>query len=164
MRTRTKALIAVGAAALIGSLAVTGVGYASRAGFGPGGFMGHGGPHGGMAMNMLRSFDSNKDGKLTQAEIDQERTKRFSTYDADGDSRLAVSEFGALWQEVTQPMMVRAFQYLDPDGDGSISADEFDEPFANVVGRFDRNGDGALSPEDRPRHHGRHWDDDRHED
>jgi hypothetical protein len=164
MRTRTKVLIAVGALALVGGLAVSGVGYASRAGFGPGGFMGHGGPGGGMAMSVLRSFDLNKDGKLTQAEIDQVRTERFATYDADGDGRLALAEFDALWQEVTRPVMVRAFQHLDPDGDASVSAGEFDEPFANIVERFDRNDDGALSPADRPRHHRRHWDHDRDDD
>lgn len=164
MKTRTKVLIGVSAAAVV-AVGLAGAGYAHR----PWG--GHGGGHGMMGMGpeaILGQFDADNDGKLTQAEIDQARTERFARYDADGNGILSLDEFGNLFHEVIQPMTVRAFQMLDPDGDGSVTTAEFDQPFTNLVQRFDRNGDGALSPEDRPkRWHGKrghHRDGDRDDD
>ena len=61
-------------------------------------------------------------------------------------------EFEALWAEITKPMAVRAFQFLDPNGDAQVTKAELDDRFGQLVSRFDRNGDGVLSPADRPRH------------
>jgi Ca2+-binding EF-hand superfamily protein len=107
---------------------------------------------------MLRQFDADGDGRLTQAEIDTARTERFAKYDGNGDGALSLEEFSGLFQEVSRPMMVRAYQKLDPNGDASVTADEFDRPFSNLVERHDRDGDGALSPSDMKRgHHRRHY-------
>lgn len=162
MKTRTKVLIGLGVASVL-AVGLAGASYAHRP------WHGHGGGHGMFGMGpeaILGQFDTDNDGKLTQAEIDQALAGRFSKYDANGDGKLSLDEFGNLFHEVMQPMTVRAFQMLDPDGDGSVTTAELDKPFSHLVQRFDRNGDGALSPDDRPqfhgkyRHHREHGDDD----
>ncbi|HSM20376.1 MAG TPA: hypothetical protein VK844_08415, partial [Hyphomicrobiales bacterium] len=62
---------------------------------------------------------------------------------------LSLEEFQALHQEITQPMTVRAFQMHDPDGDAAITKDEFASRTQGLVARLDRDGDGALSTDDR---------------
>ena len=53
--------------------------------------------------------------------------------------------------------MVRSFQRLDEDGDATVTLDEYVAPMSKIVERRDRNGDGALSREDRKRkHHRKH--------
>ena len=113
-----------------------------------------GGPMGGMMGPMIitRVFelaDTDKDGKLTQEEIDTARTKRFESHDANGDGKLTLDEFTALFAEITAPATGRVFQVLDPDGDAAITMEEFEKPSAKVVEKFDRNGDGVLSRDDR---------------
>ena len=168
MRARTKTLIGIGVAAAIGAVALAGVSYAGHRHGGFGGHHGHGmgflgkGQLGLTAMEMLDSIDADGDGKLTQAEIDNARNDRHAAHDADGDGNLGLEEFAGLWHETTRPLTVRAFQMLDTDGDAIVTRAEYDRPLADIVERFDRNGDGALSPGDK-RHHrygGREWDDD----
>ena len=103
-------------------------------------------------MEILHSIDADGDGKLTQAEIDKARNDRHSAHDADGDGSLGLEEFAGLWHETTHPLTVRAFQMLDTDGDAVVTRAEYDRPLARIVERLDRNGDGALSPDDRWRH------------
>ena len=108
-----------------------------------------------MAMEMFDSSDTDGDGKLTQAEIDQVRNDRHAVHDANADGKLGLEEFAGLWRETTRPLTVRAFQMLDTDGDAVITRSEYDRPLANIVERLDRDGDGRLSQNDRRRHH--HW-------
>jgi hypothetical protein len=127
---------------------------AMRGPMGGPGFMAAHGPMGGMMGPMVvkRVFqlaDTDKDGKLTQEEIDAARTARFEAHDTNGDGKLTLDEFQGLFAEVTEPATVRVFQFLDPDGDAAITKDEFDRPSDRIVQKFDRNGDGVLSPADR---------------
>ena len=98
---------------------------------------------------IMREVDTNGDGRITQAEIDAAVNARFARFDADGNGRLSLEEFTALWADLTRPAMVRAFQFMDPNGDGNVTKAEVDEKTSRLVQRFDRNGDGALSMEDR---------------
>ena len=156
MKRHTKIVLAVSVVAL-GSLAIVGTSVASKwrdhAGHhglyamhdGPGGHRGK------RAMRMLKQFDTNNDDRLTQAEIEEVRDGRFATFDANGDGTLDLKEFEALWLETRRERMVDRFQRLDADGDAIVTVEEYNEPFENFVARFDRNGDGALSRDDRPR-------------
>ena len=160
MRTRTKVLIGIGVAAVIGGVALAGASYAERGHGGSYGhrMRGHGmgflakGQFGLMAMEMFDSIDSDGDGMLTQAEIDKVRNDRHGAHDADGDGNLSLEEFAGVWHETTRPLTVRAFQMLDTDGNAVITRPEYDRPLANIVQRLDRNDDGALSMSDRWRH------------
>lgn len=78
-------------------------------------------------MMMYRGvFDTDKDGKVTQAEIDEKMASLITTHDADKNEELSLDEFAALYAEVTRPMTVRAFQRLDKDGNGQIDKAEQD--------------------------------------
>ena len=165
MRKSSKILIGTGIAAFAAIGAIIGVSHADRPherGYGMG-------SHHGMPMklgfhdmkrHLYAIVDTDGDGKLTQAEIDAAHAARRAKYDTNGDGNLSLAEFEGLWAELTQPMKVRGFQMLDTDGDAQISKAEIDQRLANLVRRFDRNRDGALSMEDRRRWYKRHYRDD----
>jgi len=173
-----KSKIAIAATALLaGGIALAGVatahmdngkvrsnddGWSHGSMMGPGqygGMMGGGMMGGGMmgqgmkgrAMSMMRAFDANSDGKLTQAEIDAARDARLAKYDANGDGALDLSEYQALWLDAMREKMVDRFQYLDANGDGTVTASEFRAPYAALVQRMDHNDDVALSRDDMRR-------------
>lgn len=173
MRRSVKIALATSALAVAGGLFLAGSGLAEN---GPGqlrriGFMNHMGMMGGhmgmmggsIAHEMLKGVDTNDDGALSQEEINAAVNARFSQFDTDKNGSLSLTEFEALWADITKPMAVRSFQFLDPDGDAAITKTEVDDRFGHLVSRFDRNKDGTLSPADhmRPpggprwwRHHG----------
>lgn len=99
---------------------------------------------------LLERFDANKDGELTQAELDASRKELLEKYDTDKDGKLSLSEFETLWLDVRRRRIVRSFQYIDEDGDAAITVEEFVKPYAGAVERMDRNGDGAISRGERP--------------
>lgn len=126
--------------------------HGGRHGMGGHGMGGHGmGGRGGMFRAVFMQIDADKDGKITQAEIDAFRDAKVSGADTSGDGALSIEEFDTIYREMTRSRMVDAFQRLDEDGDGQISKAEMDARFGNVVKFMDRNGDGALSMEDRGR-------------
>ncbi|WP_282609892.1 EF-hand domain-containing protein [Pelagibius sp. Alg239-R121] len=164
MKKRTK--LAIGAAGLAATIALTGVGLSNAhdrwsgsesyrsggAGYGHEGHGKHGGRHGKghkMMRRMMEQFDANEDRSLTQAEIDQGRAEQLAKFDSDKDGKLSLQEFEALWLEMSRSRMVDRFQNLDEDGDAEVTSGEYLEPFANMVERHDRNGDGTLSKDDR---------------
>jgi hypothetical protein len=144
--------LATSALAVAGGLFLVGSGYAER---GPGGHgmgpMGFGEFH----REMLKDVDTNADGKLSQDEINAAIDARFAEFDADKNGSLSLAEFEALWADITKPLTVRAFQFLDPDGDAAVAKAELDDRFGTLVSRLDRNEDGVLSEDDHPRHGGR---------
>jgi Ca2+-binding EF-hand superfamily protein len=117
-------------------------GMGGRDGMGPGRRM--------MLQAMLDRYDANKDGKLTQDEIDQNRTAWLGEFDADKSGGLSLKEFEGLWLKEHRQQMVREFQRFDRDGDGVVTLDEYKQPLASVVADRDRNGDKSLGPDDRP--------------
>ena len=146
MKQGIKLLIAAGLAA---GLAGTAFVDASRAGGGR-----HGGHQGsGRGPSLIERFDTDQDGKLTQAEIDQARDDRLARFDTDGDGRLSLKEFEALWLDHVRERMVDSFQYLDNDGDGAITGAEYRDPFASIVADKDKNDDGALERGELRRRH-----------
>jgi Ca2+-binding EF-hand superfamily protein len=145
MTTRTKVLIGIGVIAL-GATTLAGASMADGRGHG----RHHGGP-GGPGARMMEQFDANQDGSVTQVEIDEVRTARFTEFDANGDGNLTLEEYQALWMDAMRERMVDRFQDLDDDGDAIVTTEEFVEPFGSMVNRMDRNDDGQLNREDRRR-------------
>jgi hypothetical protein len=154
MRQSVKVALAASALAIGGGLFLATTSFADR-GFGHGrmGMMG-GGPFGMLGHDMLQSVDANGDGSLSQEEINNAVNARFTEFDADKNGSLSLAEFEALWAEITKPVAVRAFQFLDPDGDAAIAKTELDKRFGTIVSHLDRNNDGVLSPDDRPHRRG----------
>lgn len=143
MQLPRKKLVLAGA---LGVAALLGTGAAMADGWcGPGGPGGHHGPRGPGGMRLMDQFDTNKDGKLTQDEIDAARKAQIAKYDANGDGVLSLEEYQALWLDAMRPMMVRQFQANDADASGTITVEEFTARFATTVRDLDRNGDGVLT-------------------
>ena len=162
MRTRTKYLLGTLAAGALATTLVVGHAQAQ-------GGRGWGGHHGGMggpgAMlggEMFDQADTDKNGSLTKAEVDAFRADKLRRFDTGGDGRLALDEFQGLWSEMTRPMQVRAFQFVDANGDGQLSDDEMRRPLDALVERLDRNDDGSIARDElRGGRGGRRGDDNR---
>jgi hypothetical protein len=142
MERKTKIWIAACATAALGVTAVAGVAVADR-----GRHHGMGGP--GNAMAMMERYDANKDGSLSQEEIDTNRIQWHGEFDTDKTGDLSLAEFQALWLKARRDMMVREFQEFDRDGDGKLTLEEYKAPLAMLVTRMDANKDGVLNRQDR---------------
>jgi Ca2+-binding EF-hand superfamily protein len=111
----------------------------------------HGGP-GGTAL--LDNFDTDDDGRVTQAEIDEARRQRLAGFDRDGNGELSLEEYQALWLDAMRRPMVRGFQANDADASGGITVEEFQARYEDVVRDLDRDGNGELT-QDNLRRRGR---------
>jgi Ca2+-binding EF-hand superfamily protein len=150
MKTSAKVLLAIGALAL-GTTAMAGASLADgRWGHGPHGHHhggpGWGGPRGGEFL--FEQFDVNKDGTITQAEIDEVRQNRLAEFDQNKDGKLSLEEYQALWMDAMRERMVDRFQDLDDDGDAVVTVEEFVAPFDSMVDHMDRNDDGKITKDD----------------
>ena len=106
-------------------------------------------------MDLAERYDANKDGLVTQDEIDTNRTAAHAKFDADKSGDLSLEEFKALWAEANRDRMVREFQRFDADGDSKATLDEYKKPLATIVADMDSNGDKALGRDDRMKRHGK---------
>jgi Ca2+-binding EF-hand superfamily protein len=147
MQKYTKiALIAAASLVVIGGVAVANQGWKH-------GFRGHG-PMGGFA-EMTERYDANKDGKISQEEIDANRTSWLTEFDGDKSGSLALGEFQNLWLKARNQQMVREFQQFDRDGNGQVTLDEYKLPLSKIVAEMDQDKDNALTDDElSPR---RHW-------
>ena len=145
MQKKTKMALAAGALVLVAAAGIAGL---ARADMG-GGMMGMGRHHGQMMMDLAERYDTNKDGKITQDEIDKNRADWLAEFDADKNGSLSLEEFKGLWLKARQEQMVREFQEFDRDGNAQVTLDEYKGPMAQIVANMDQNNDGALSKEDR---------------
>jgi len=156
MKNRTKLLLAGGAAVMLALGGVAGLARADMEGGMGGGQcgmgMGHGEGrgHGMMGRQMMERYDADKDGKVTQAEIDKNRQQWLAEADTDKNGTLSLDEFKVLWLKGRNEMMVREFQFFDRDGNGQVTIEEYQGPMADLVARRDRNADGSLGADDRP--------------
>ena len=148
MQTKTKIMLAGGLAGVLAIGSAAGLALADR-----GGHRGMG--HGMMMTNMMERYDANKDGKISQDEIDQNRTARHGEFDADKNATLSLQEFRALWLKARYEDMVREFQEFDRDGNAQVTLDEYKAPVAQMVMRMDRDGDGMVGDTDHRRGHGK---------
>ncbi|MGE3876550.1 MAG: EF-hand domain-containing protein [Parvibaculaceae bacterium] len=155
MQNKTKLALTILALSTLGLGTFVGQAMADRGGR----WCGWGGHHGGGMRQLMERYDTNKDGKISQQEIDDNRSEWYARFDTDKDGKLSLKEFEALWVEANRLEMVREFQRLDPNGDAVLTIEEYKGPLSRLVANRDRNGDGVLSREDR-RHGARHRDGD----
>ena len=96
---------------------------------------------------MKRAFDRydvNKDGVITQEEVEAVIAERFNSY-AGENGVITLDDFRAAWIEKSRLPMVRAFQRLDRDGDGQVTVEEFNFASDRRFNRLDRDGSGELT-------------------
>ncbi|MGH6855360.1 MAG: EF-hand domain-containing protein [Aestuariivirga sp.] len=150
MRKKTKIALAASAVGLLAIGGIAGFANANRGWH-------HGGGHHAV-MQLAERYDENKDGKISQEEIDRNRTARHGEFDADKNGTVSLEEFKGLWLKAQQDRMVRDFQEFDRDGDAQVTLDEYKAPLSQTVAEMDRNNDGVLSKDDRPAKHGKRHD------
>ena len=100
MRNKTTITVAITLSALgLGALAT-----AAFADPSPGWWRGHhgGGDGFGMMRDLMERYDANKDGKVTQEEIDANRTEWHGRFDTNKNGSLDLKEFEALWLEANR--------------------------------------------------------------
>lgn len=102
----------------------------------------------------LEAMDADKDGKVTEAEIDAFQAARIAAADADGDGLMSASELSAMhlaqMSERAEAMAARMIEEFDADGDGKLSGAEMAaRPMpARMFGRIDTDNDGAITQEE----------------
>jgi len=122
-----------------------------------GGGMGHGkyGGREGMMKSMTKLFedhDVNKDGAVTQDEVDTTRKSTLMKYDVDKNRTLSKAEYQNYWTDLMEARVTRGFERLDDDDNGQISADEFVKPLSGIIDRHDENSDGSIDKEELEEH------------
>lgn len=106
---------------------------------------------GSMPVFLFDTLDADKDGKVTEAEIEANRAARVKAADANGDGLMSADELAAMQlAELTERAKAHAAEMvtrMDTDGDGMLSVAELAArpgP-ARMFGRIDTDGDGAIS-------------------
>jgi Ca2+-binding EF-hand superfamily protein len=124
-----------------------------------------GGKRGGRMAELWKKADTDGDGFISASEFaamerpgqlpDDKRDEIFNRLDKDGDGRIGPGEIPRRPQGGMPPL-----GQVDADKDGRIVFEEFkklgfvaklpEERQRKIFGRMDRDGDGALTPKDRP--------------
>jgi len=117
-------------------------------------------PEHSMRGGALQQWDTNADGVVTRAEAEAaavERTRKlFDSLDADKNGTLTQQELDAAREKRHDAMREHAeerFKAADTDGDGRLSKTEVETGMPMLANRFDAldtDKDGALSSEELP--------------
>jgi Ca2+-binding EF-hand superfamily protein len=90
-------------------------------------------------------YDTNLDGHVSRAELDDAIAKRFSQV-AGRTGSMDVAQFQISEQQRFAIANARAFRRLDTDGDGQLSVQEFAGSELKAFARLDKNNNGVLEP------------------
>src|SRR5690606_36324073 len=145
MKTLKIVALAAVTAGLLTAAAMPALADRGHGGWGGAGWHHRMGPHKGMhgAVRFMEWFDTDRDGKVTQAEIDAVIAEQFTKADADGSGGVSLDEFKVAFAEIFSQDRVRAFQRLDRDGDGKVTEAEYNRPVERMITRMERRGSFA---------------------
>ncbi|MBB34016.1 MAG: hypothetical protein CME88_13115 [Hirschia sp.] len=101
-----------------------------------------------MAAKHIARFDTDGDGKVSEAEVEAFKAARFAEADANGDSKVTADELHAFHEaeKARREAERRAafFARMDADGDGTLSEAEFVTIKPGRFDRMDRDDDGFI--------------------
>ena len=112
----------------------------------------------------FKTFDSNRDGRLSKAEIQAAETRAqqqaaaqiakrteesFARLDKDKNGQLSLAEFRAAAPPVRGISADVLLQRLDTNKDGGVTVQEFGSRTLAAFDRMDRNRDGTLTAAER---------------
>jgi hypothetical protein len=137
-------------ALLIAGVTVMGLGVVPA--LAKGGPMGMGGPMGGPGMMFsFDDIDADKDGAVTQAEVDAFKAAQFAKIDANSDGKVTAEELVAFHetQEAARKteMAGKMIERMDSDADGALTAEELaamPQP-KTLFEMLDADGDGSVT-------------------
>ena len=110
--------------------------------------MGRDGGHGHWGRWMIQEMDANKDGKVTQAEVDAFEAARAAEIDANHDGKITADEIQAFREKERAKREAAMLARMDTDGDGAVSVQEYEAAQTWRLARMDRNGDGTIDEQD----------------
>ena len=94
-------------------------------------------PQSSLTTTHLSVLDTNRDGMVTKAEMEDFATRSFRALDRDSNGSLSASELGST---VTSDQFLK----MDTNRDGKISWSEYQAEVRADFAAADRNGDGIL--------------------
>ena len=180
MTTINKTWAIVGAGTMVVAAGALAVAFAANWGEGGKPARASAATGGASALRMVQ-YDSDKDGRVTRAEVDAGIVAQFSAADTNADSKLDAAEIlrfndkrkadrraryeawkakaAALGRDPGRPPSDRDtvdnLRAADWNLDGVISPDEFGGKTRGLAMRADRNGDGVIDAEELKRRAGR---------
>jgi Ca2+-binding EF-hand superfamily protein len=113
------------------------------------------GPRGGRMFSFLRGADADKDGAITLDEALKAASDRFDRLDRTKDGKLDRADREAFVKEMTDYRVKRILHRFGATAEGKITRDQAFKVAGEMFDRLDRNKDGTISRDERPRW-GRH--------
>ncbi len=112
------------------------------------------------AERMFERIDTDKDGQITQADMQAFAAARFARMDANSDGTVTPDERKASRMAHRESRKADRFARMDANGDGSVSMDEMKAARGaraeRRFGKLDANADGVLSQAEMMAGKGRH--------
>lgn len=139
LRKTTSALAITALAAVLGTVALAQQGPMDAPG-----------PMGPMMLTQFDAMDADKDGKVTQAEMDAFRAARFAEADADKDGLLNSDEMAAMHLKQMQARMPQMMARMDANNDGKLSPEEMPgaQRGPRMFDMLDADNDGAVTKDE----------------
>jgi Ca2+-binding EF-hand superfamily protein len=110
---------------------------------------------GGRMLAFLRGADADKDGAITLDEAVKAAGDRFDRMDRTKDGTLDRADRDALVKEMTDYRVKRILHRFGATAEGKITREQAFKVAGDMFARLDRNSDGTISRDERPRW-GRH--------
>lgn len=108
---------------------------------------------GDVLLEKFDSIDTDKDGKVSEAELAAFRAAEFAAADTNSDGMLSAEELTqkqlARMAETAAMRSARMIEDRDDNGDGNLSAEEMDQSVQEGrFSRIDQDDDGAISKDE----------------